>query len=58
MGYRAKETSSNKMSLCPAGFTLNSHWDYAEVLEVVPPDNPVCLIESFDFQGYRLGIFL
>ena len=58
MGYRAKETSSAKTHLITAGFTLNSHWDYAEVLEVVPPDNPVCLIGSIDFQGYRLGISL
>ena len=58
MGYRAKETRSNKMSLCPAGFTLNYHCDYAEALGVAPPDNPVCLIEFCGFQGYRLGISL
>ena len=58
MGYSAKETSSYKMSFCPAGFTLDSRWDRAEELEVVLPDNSTCLVGSCGFQGGRLEISL
>ena len=58
VGYRAEETSSNKMNLCSAGFIPDSHWDHPEASRVVLPDNPVCLIGSCGFQEYRLGISL